>query len=127
MLKISTPQSMTNVGYVSFLMTFAALGMFVYALAVGSAILAVALGLILVACVTVMVMGFRVGARRRSESNDRGIAIDGANVWAQPLRREQIDQYLLQYRSVRADDEEQAEPLAVAEKPWLAVADRLAA
>ena len=126
MLKVLSPQAITNVGYASFLMTFAALGMFVYALAVGNPF-ALVLGAMLVAFMTVMVVGFRAGARRRSESNESGIAIDGANVWAQPLRREQIDQYLLRYRGVQTDDGEQVEPVVVAGDAWPAVAGRLAA
>ena len=132
MVKALSPQKMTNVGYASFLMTFAALGTFVYALAVGNPF-AVALGAFLVVCLIVMVVGFRIGAHRRAESNDSGIAIDGANVWAQPLRREQIDQYLMQYRGAQtADnaqtaDKEEAEPAVIAGGGWQLAAGRLAA
>lgn len=94
----------TDVAYVCFLSSFVALGTFVYALAVGSA-LAWIIGASLAVLLTVMVVGFRVGARRRAESNDSGIEIEGANVWIRPLRREQIDQYLLTYRGVRDNHE----------------------
>lgn len=126
MLKVPSPQSMTNVAYVSCLMTFAALGTFVYALATGSA-LAIVLGSVLVACATVMVAGFRVGVRRRAASNESGIEIDGANVWAQPLRRDQIDRYLLQYRGVEAVDAHDAPLAAVADNARSSVTSRLAA
>jgi hypothetical protein len=92
--------SMTNVAYVLFLLVFVALGTFVYALAAESP-LAWIIGAILVALMVATVVGFRVGARKRAESNDSGIEIPGENIWARPLRREQIDRYLLSYRGVR--------------------------
>nr|WP_238889385.1 hypothetical protein [Mycobacterium sp. IDR2000157661] len=93
---------MTDVAYVGLLLVFVALGLFVYALAVGSKV-AGAIGASLVVLMFATVVGFRVGARRRAESNDSGIPIEGANVWARPLRREQIDRYLLTYRGVPSD------------------------
>jgi hypothetical protein len=47
------------------------------------------------------VVGFRVGARRRAASNDSGIVIEGSNIWARPLCRDEIDRYLMSYRRVR--------------------------
>jgi hypothetical protein len=55
-------------------------------------------GASLVVVLVASVVGFRIGARNRAESNDSGIPIEGANIWAQPLRCEQIDRYLLSYR-----------------------------
>lgn len=93
---------MTNVAYGLFLLVFVALGMFVYALAAKSA-LAWIIGAALVALIAATVAGFRIGARKRAESNDSGIAIPGENIWARPLRRAQIDRYLLSYRGVQDD------------------------
>jgi len=91
---------LTDLAYVCLLLGFVALGTFVYALAAGSPLAAI-IGVGLVVLLTASGVGFRVGARRRAESNDSGIEIEGANVWARPLRREQIDQYLASYRGVR--------------------------
>jgi hypothetical protein len=93
--------SMTDVAYVVFLLVFVALGTFVYALAAEGS-LAWIIGAILVVLMAATVVGFRIGARKRAESNDSGIEIEGSNVWARPLRREQIDRYLLSYRGVQA-------------------------
>jgi len=93
--------SMTNVAYVLFLLVFVALGTFVYALAAESP-LAWIIGAILVVLMTATVVGFRVGARKRAESNDSGFEIEGANIWARPLRREEIDRYLLSHRGTQA-------------------------
>ena len=104
--------SLTNVAYVCFLLVFVALGTFVYALAVESAlagIIGASLGVLMVATV----VGFRVGARKRAESNDSGIEIEGANVWARPLRREQIERYLLSYRGIRDNQEQLLQAVAV--------------
>jgi hypothetical protein len=97
--------SMTDVAYVLLLLAFVALGTFVYALATDSALAGV-IGGSLVVLMVASVVGFRIGARNRAESNDSGIEIEGANVWAQPLRREQIDRYLQSYRGVRDGHEQ---------------------
>ena len=100
MLKALGRMNPTNVAYIGLLLVFVALGTFVYALAVGSELAGVIGGsLILLAIATVV--GFRVGARKRAESNDSGITIEGANVWAHPMRRQQIDRYLQTYRGTR--------------------------
>lgn len=126
MLKLLGRPSMTNVAYVCLLLTFAVLGLLVYTLAVGGGLAGV-LGAVLVALMTATVVGFRVGMRQRAASNKSGIEIDGANVWAEPLRRDQIDQYLLHYRGVETVDAQRA-PLAVAaDNTRSAVPHRLAA
>jgi hypothetical protein len=96
--------SMTNVAYVLFLLVFVALGMFVYALATGSALA----GIIAASMVVLMIAsaaGFRIGARKRTDDNDSGIEIPAENIWARPLRREQIDRYLQSYRGVQDNHE----------------------
>lgn len=100
MLKVLGRVSPTNVAYVLFLLTFVALGTFVYSLAAASPLAGV-IGAVLVVLMVATVAGFRIGARKRAASNDSGIDIDGANIWERPLRREQIDRYLQSYRPVR--------------------------
>ncbi|KUI17050.1 hypothetical protein AU192_21050 [Mycobacterium lehmannii] len=95
----------TLVGYVCLLLSFAALGTFVYALAAQSAVAGI-IGASLVVLMVIAVAGFRVGARKRAEFNDSGIEIPSENIWARPLRREQIDQYLSTYRGVRDNHEQ---------------------
>lgn len=95
---------MTNVAYLMLLLVFVALGMLVYSLATGGAlagIFAASMVMLMIASV----VGFRIGARIRAESNDSGIAIPGENIWARPLRREQIDRYMQSYRGVRENHE----------------------
>jgi hypothetical protein len=92
--------SLTNVAYVCLLLGFVALGTFVYALAVQSPLTAM-IGAVLVVLLAASAVGFRAGARKRAESNDSGITIEGVNVWARPLRRDEIEQYLASYRGVR--------------------------
>ncbi|HEX2283986.1 MAG TPA: hypothetical protein VHI10_04000 [Mycobacterium sp.] len=103
--------SLSDVAYVCLLLGFVALGTFVYALAAGSELAGI-IGASLVVLMFATVVGFRVGARKRAESNDSGIPIEGVNVWARPLRREQIDRYLLAYRGVQ-NSAEQSRTVAV--------------
>src|SRR4051794_4742181 len=97
--------SMTYVAYVCLLLGFVMLGTFVYALAAGSGMAGV-IGASMVVSLVASVVGFRVGARNRAQSDDSGTLIEGANIWAEPLRREQIDRYLLSYRGRRAGGQE---------------------
>ena len=111
MLRALRRISMTNVAYVLFLLVFVALGMFVYALATGSAQAGI-IGAGLVLLMAASVVGFRIGARKRAESNDSGIEIPGENIWARPLRRGQIDRYLRSYRGARDDHEQMVQAAA---------------
>jgi hypothetical protein len=95
--KVFKRVSMTYVAYVCLLVGFVMLGTFVYSLAAGSGVAGV-IGAGMVVSLVASVVGFRVGARKRAQSNEGGIPIEGANIWAEPLRREQIDRYLLSYR-----------------------------
>lgn len=108
MFKALSRIPLTYVAYVSLLSGFAALGMFVYALATGSP-LAGGIGAGLVTLWAAAVVGFRAGARKLAASNESDHPTDGANIWAQPLRREQIDRYLLNYRAVHNDSAPEAD------------------
>src|SRR5204863_3811643 len=117
---------MTNVAYVLFLLVFVALGTFVYALATESALAGI-IGTSLVVLMVATVVGFRIGARQRAESNDSGIEIPGENIWARPLRREQIERYVSSYRGVRDGHEQMVQAVsAVAAEPTRLI-DRRAA
>ena len=103
MLKKLKGGSITYLAYVGFLVGFIGLGLFVYALAAGSAVAGI-IGAALVICDIVTVWLFRVGARRRAAENDSGIEIPGVNIFATPLKRQQIDQYLATYRATDERD-----------------------
>ena len=118
--------SATDVAYVCFLLTFVALGTFVYALAAGSSVAGI-IGAGLIVLMVATVAGFRNGARKRAASNDSGIEIDGANIWARPLRREQIERYLQNYRAVRERHEQLLQAVAVPGGQPTTLMDRRAA
>ena len=124
-LKVFRRVSMTDVAYVCLLLGFVMLGTFVYALAAGSAMAGV-IGAGLVVLLVASVVGFRIGARNRAQSNDSGTPIEGANIWAQPLRREQIDRYLLSYRRGQ-DGEQKPRAVTVIDSESEASVDRRAA
>lgn len=112
MLRALRRVSMTNVAYVLLLLVFVALGMFVYALAAESALAGI-IGASMVVLMVASVVGFRIGARKRAKSNDSGIEIPGENIWARPLRREQIQRYLSSYRGIRDNHEQLLQAVAV--------------
>ena len=118
--------SATDVAYVCLLLTFVALGTFVYALAVGSAAAGI-IGAGVIVLMVATVAGFRIGARKRASSNDSGVEIEGANIWERPLRREQIDRYLQSYRTVRENHEQLLQAVAVPFGEPTALTDRRAA
>lgn len=112
MLRAFRKVSMTNVAYMLLLLALAALGMFVYALAAENP-LAWIFGAGMVVLMIASVVGFRIGARVRAQSNDSGMEIPGENIWMRPLRREQIDGYLRRYRAVRDNHEQLLQAVAV--------------
>jgi hypothetical protein len=126
MLKTMRRISLTDVAYVLLLLAFVALGTFVYALAAQSALAGI-IGVILVALMVASVVGFRIGARNRASSNDSGIEIEGANIWAQPLRRDQIDRYLLSHRGGRKGHERIVPALSAVSAEPTRLIDRRAA
>ncbi|AFM15617.1 hypothetical protein Mycch_0801 [Mycolicibacterium chubuense NBB4] len=111
--------SMTYVAYVFLLLGFAALGIFVYALAVGSSLAAI-IGASLVVFFAASAIGFRAGARHVARTDESGNPIDGANIWVEPVRRAQIDRYLRSYRATPIDVDERAREEAPAELPMAA-------
>jgi hypothetical protein len=125
-LKAVRNVSGTYVAYVCLLLTFVALGTFVYALAAESAVAGI-IGAALIVLMTATVVGFRFGARTREASNDSGIDIPGENIWARPLRREQISRYMQNYRAVRDNHEQILQAVAVPMGTPATLEDRRAA
>lgn len=80
---------MAAFAYLSFLLTFVALGLFVYALASGSAA-AVAFGTALVVFIAAMI----AGSRR------------GKNAWSTPVRDAQVRRYVQRYRPAEGAPEQ---------------------
>lgn len=104
MLKKLRAETITLLAYLSFLVGFVALGLFVYALTAGSSLRGV-FGIAVVATFAAAVVLFPMGARMRAKANDSGIEIPGMNIFATPLKRDQIDTYLAHYRGApEADD-----------------------
>ena len=83
--------------YVLLLVGFVALGLFVGALASGSAV-AVAFFVALVVCLAGSVTGFRAASRKLSESGVFIEATSPVSIFDAPLDEEQIDRYLESYR-----------------------------
>jgi hypothetical protein len=104
--------SVTYVAYVCLLLGFVALGLFVYALAAGSPVAGMIGGGMIILLVTTVVL-FRAGARKLAESNDSGIEIPGMNIFATPLKRDQIAQYHHTYRGAQ-DRQDKTRLVAVA-------------
>ena len=97
LVKVVRRVSYPLMGYVFLLLAFALLGLFVVALAYRSgwaAVAGVALGGSLVAAV----MGFRKRAVKLAQSRREGDQLHCANIFSEPLRQEEVDQYYVNYR-----------------------------
>lgn len=97
MLKAMGRISVPSLAYLLLLLVFASLGVFVAALAAGSGVAAL-LGLFLVLCLVGSVAGFRAGARRLAQSTAMTEPGSAVSIFATPLRQDQIDRYLSNYR-----------------------------
>src|SRR5690349_1052272 len=89
--------SASYLAYLLLLMGFVSLGLFVAALATGS-ILAGVLGAVLIACLAGSVAGFRSAAHKLAHSRPVAEPESDVSIFSTPLRREQIDRYLENYR-----------------------------
>ncbi|MDA4108444.1 hypothetical protein BHQ17_12450 [Mycolicibacterium holsaticum] len=83
------------IGYLFMLVSFAALGVMIAALAMKSDLAAVA-GIAFVISAIASVEGFRSGAARLAESRRSG---EHMSIWSTPIAPEQIDRYRATYRS----------------------------
>ena len=97
-MKVVRRYSYPVLGYLSLLVAFALLGLFVAALAYRSA-WAAATGVALGASLTVSVAAFREGAARLARSRREGGSWHHVSIWSEPLRRDQVDRYFVNYRS----------------------------
>src|SRR5689334_19454891 len=84
-------------GYVLLLLAFAALGLFVAALATGGDVAAI-LGVVLIACLTGSVLGFRAASHTIAQSRAIAAPASAVSIFSTPLRQDQIDRYLENYR-----------------------------
>jgi hypothetical protein len=95
--KIFRRVSYPVMGYLFLLLAFALLGLFVAALAYRSGHAAVA-GAALAGALFAAVVGFRKGAMKLAQTRADGDLGYNVSIWSKPLRREQIDQYYVNYR-----------------------------
>ena len=88
--------SASALGYTLLLFAFAALGLFVAALATGSGTAAI-LGIGLIVCMAGSVTSFRAASRKLAQS---AIAAptSAVSIFSEPLRQDQIDAYVETYR-----------------------------
>lgn len=105
-MTVSKRIPMTYVGYLGFLLTFACLGLFVYALAVSSP-LAWVLGAGAVASMTLSMAGFRIGTRQRFAANTSGMPMEAIQFMDPPMTKEHVDTYLRMYRGADADEQDE--------------------
>ncbi len=101
LLKALRRTSMSSLAYISLLVAFIALGTFVAALATGSR-WAMVLGVVLIACLAASVAGFRTAARKITRPNAITEPGSAVSIFSTPLRREQVDRYLENYRGGRS-------------------------
>ena len=90
------------VGYALLLLAFVTLGLFVAALATGSALTVLA-GTGLIACLFGSVTGFRAAARRLADSVGLVEPLSPVSIFSIPLRQHQIDRYRQNYTLARPD------------------------
>ncbi|WP_454788820.1 hypothetical protein [Mycolicibacterium lutetiense] len=91
-----------NIAYVLLLVGFVSLGLFVSALALGSELAPVA-GIALIACLGGAVGGFRTGARRLTQDRQPDAPANNVSIFSTPLRRDETDRYLRNYRGASED------------------------
>jgi hypothetical protein len=92
-MSVSTTSALA---YTLLITAFAALGVFVATLALGSG-WAVGTGLTLVACLAGSVLGFRAAGRKLAQAETAEPS--NASIFVTPLRRDEIDRYLETYRA----------------------------
>ncbi|WP_273732840.1 hypothetical protein [Mycolicibacterium septicum] len=97
MLKGADRLPVPNIAYVLLLVGFVSLGLFVTALALGSDLAPVA-GIALIACLGGAVAGFRTGARRLAQARQPDAPTNNVSIFSTPLRRDETDRYLRNYR-----------------------------
>lgn len=102
MLKVLNRLPVPNIAYVLLLVGFVSLGLFVTALAFGSDLALVA-GIALFASLAGAAAGFRTGARRLTEARLPDLPTNNVSIFSIPLRRDEVDRYLQNYRPENRD------------------------
>ncbi len=102
MLKVLNRLPVPNIAYVLLLVGFVSLGLFVTALAFSSDLALVA-GIALLASLAGAAAGFRKGARRLSEARLPDLPTNNVSIFSTPLRRDEVDRYLQNYRPENRD------------------------
>ncbi|ORW94759.1 hypothetical protein AWB92_10595 [Mycobacterium sp. IEC1808] len=95
-----TSGTASAVGYLLLLMAFASLGLFVAALATGSGLAAI-FGSGLIVCLAGSVTAFRAASHKLARSGVLAEATSPVSIFSTPLRQDQIDRYLENYRGQR--------------------------
>jgi cell division protein FtsW (lipid II flippase) len=90
--------SVSSLAYISLLMAFTSLGVFVAALATGSLWTTIA-GVVLIACLAASVAGFRAAARTIARCTAVAEPASAVSIFSTPLQQDQIDRYLKNYRT----------------------------
>jgi hypothetical protein len=96
------PATTSYIAYLLLLVAFVLLGIFLAALARGSATALIAAGGLLL-FLALSVAGFRAGAQKLAHARAAAGATHKASFWADPLRAEQAEQYQRRYRGPQAD------------------------
>jgi hypothetical protein len=97
LVKVVRRVSYPFMGYLFLLIACAVLGLFAVALASRSGWAAVA-GVALGGSVVAAVVGFRKQAVKLARSRREGDQLHCANIFSEPLRQEEVDQYCVNYR-----------------------------
>ena len=97
LVKVVRRVSYPFMGYLFLLLACAVLGLFVMALAYRSGWAAVA-GLALGGSLVAAVVGFRKQAVKLAQSQRESNPLHCANIFSEPLRQEEVDQYYANYR-----------------------------
>ena len=100
------PATTSYIAYVLLVVAFVLLGVFVAALARGSA-LAPLTGVALLIVLGVSIAGFRAGASKLARASAAAQVTHKLSFWAEPLRPDQVDRYHLRFRGA---PDESAQP-----------------
>jgi hypothetical protein len=96
-VKSLRPATTSYIAYLLLLVAFVLLGVFVAALARGSAMAPLA-GIALLTVLGVSIAGFRAGASKLARASAAAEVTHKVSFWAEPLRTDQVDRYQLRYR-----------------------------
>ncbi|OMC34230.1 hypothetical protein A5742_13970 [Mycolicibacterium fortuitum] len=110
MLKVLGRLPVSHIAYVLLLVGFVSLGLFVTAMAFGSDLALVA-GIVLIASLGGAVAGFRKSARQLDEARLPDASAHNVSIFSTPLRRDEVDRYLQNYRAESGEVDVHSQPL----------------